>query len=96
VVRKLAVVIASLLFATVVGLELGAANAYAAAGKKVDCDKVMSELGAGKKAKDAAADLKISTSSVYRCKKKAAQAAKATAAKSGAMAAPASAASPAK
>jgi hypothetical protein len=37
---------------------------------KVDCSQVMSELNGGKKAKDVAGDMKISTSSVYRCKKK--------------------------
>jgi len=43
---------------------------------KVDCIKVMSEVAAGKKTRDIALDLKISTSSVYRCKKKAATASK--------------------
>ncbi|HKV56208.1 MAG TPA: hypothetical protein VJN94_16365 [Candidatus Binataceae bacterium] len=38
---------------------------------KVDCTKVMSEVNSGKKTKAIADDLKISTSSVYRCKKKA-------------------------
>jgi hypothetical protein len=37
---------------------------------KIDCGQVMSELNGGKKAKDVAGDMKISTSSVYRCKKK--------------------------
>jgi hypothetical protein len=69
VIRKITLGIASLAFALVVGCELGSANAYAAA-KKVDCGKVTSELGSGKKAKDVAKDLSISTSSVYRCKKK--------------------------
>ena len=84
-VRKLALGMTGLLFAVVVGFELGSANAYAAA-KKVDCEKVMSELNSGKKAKDVATDLKISTSSVYRCKKKAA-AAKTAGAKGGSPAA---------
>lgn len=52
---------------------IGPPIAYA---NKVDCGKVMSEVAAGKKAKDIASDLKISTSSVYRCKKKAKSAAK--------------------
>jgi hypothetical protein len=69
VIRKITLGFASLAFALVVGCELGSANAYAAA-KKVDCGKVTSELGSGKKAKDVAKDLSISTSSVYRCKKK--------------------------
>lgn len=37
---------------------------------KVDCTKVMSEVSAGKKTGEIAKDLNISTSSVYRCKKK--------------------------
>jgi hypothetical protein len=73
VIRKLVLGIASLAFVLVVGCEFGSANAYAAA-KKVDCGKVTSELGSGKKAKDVAKDLSISTSSVYRCKKKTAAA----------------------
>jgi len=50
-------------------LQVGATSAFA---NKVDCTKVMSEVAAGKKTKDIAKDLSISTSSVYRCKKKAA------------------------
>lgn len=50
--------------------------AYAAT--KVNCDAVMNELNAGKKAKEVAKDLSISTSSVYRCKKHAKEAAKAS------------------
>jgi hypothetical protein len=63
----------------VVGFEVGLVKAYAA---KVDCGKVMSELNSGKKAKDVATDLSISTSSVYRCKKKAAAATKTAGGKS--------------
>ncbi|HEX4210825.1 MAG TPA: hypothetical protein VHY56_10555 [Candidatus Binataceae bacterium] len=48
-------------------------NSYA---NKVDCGKVMSEVTAGKKTNDIASDLKISTSSVYRCKKRAKDTAK--------------------
>ena len=44
---------------------------------KVDCDAVMNELNSGKKAKEVATDLNISTSSVYRCKRHAKEAAKA-------------------
>ena len=77
VIRKAALAIGVILLALVFGFEVSAGKAYAAA-KKVDCDKVMSELGSGKKAKDVAKDLSISTSSVYRCKKKAAAAAKGT------------------
>ena len=45
---------------------------------KVDCDAVMNELNSGKKAKEVATDLSISTSSVYRCKRHAKAAAKAS------------------
>ena len=64
-------------------------NAPSAFANKVDCVKVMSEVGAGKKAKDIAKDLNISKSSVYSCKSKA------KAAGSGTKASPAAAASPA-
>jgi len=37
---------------------------------KIDCGQVMSELGSGKKPKEVAESMKISTSSVYRCRKK--------------------------
>ncbi len=46
-------------------------NALAARGVKVDCVKVMQELDAGKKPKEVAADMKISTSSVYKCRRRA-------------------------
>jgi DNA-binding NarL/FixJ family response regulator len=45
---------------------------------KVDCDAVMNEVNSGKHAKDIAKDLNISTSSVYRCKRHAKNAAKAS------------------
>jgi transposase len=54
----------------VAGAGLGVAP-RAAYANKVDCDKVMAEKAAGKKTKEIASDLKISTSSVYRCKEKA-------------------------
>lgn len=81
-----------------VGLSFTPTSAWATAGKRVECDKVMSEVAAGKKTKDIAADLKISTSSVYKCKKKAAAATTASASKKGAaagMSSPAAAVSPA-
>src|ERR1700690_94308 len=57
-----------------VGIALGVVvslpSARAAAKTKVDCDAVMKEVNGGKKAKEIAKDLTISTSSVYRCKKK--------------------------
>ena len=97
-IRKLALGIAGLSLVGAFGVGFNPTSAWATAGKKVDCDKVMSEVGAGKKTKDIAADLKISTSSVYRCKKKAAVAASASASKKvggTAMSLPAAATSPA-
>ena len=83
-IRKLTLGIAGLSLVGAIGIGFNPTSAWATAGKKVDCDKVMSEVGAGKKTKDIAADLKISTSSVYKCKKKAATAASASASKKGA------------
>ena len=71
--RKVLVGICSIVFVLVLGVGFTAARAWAA---KVDCTKVMSELNSGKKAKDVAQDLKISTSSVYRCRRKAGTSAK--------------------
>lgn len=87
----------------VLGAALIFAGAYAPAfaATKVDCDAVMSALNSGKKAKEVAKDMSISTSSVYRCKKHAKEAAKAeskaiTAANKGKpVASPAAMASPA-
>jgi hypothetical protein len=71
VIRKLAFGLAILSLMVVATVGFNPAKAWATPGKKVDCDKVMSEIGAGKKTKDISKDLSISTSSVYRCKKKA-------------------------
>jgi hypothetical protein len=70
--KKFALVVAS---ATLITVAFAGRPAFAAA--KVDCDAVMSEVNSGKQAKDIASDLSISTSSVYRCKRHAAAAAKA-------------------
>ena len=72
-IRRTIPLLASLALITALSLSLTPRSAYA---NKVDCGKVMSEVAAGKKTKDIAADLKISTSSVYRCKKKSAAASK--------------------
>jgi hypothetical protein len=72
--KKIALAAASAMLATTVAFAVNARPAYAA---KVDCDAVMSEVGAGKHAKEIAKDLNISTSSVYRCKRHAKEAAKA-------------------
>jgi hypothetical protein len=71
-VRKIVPGIAGVAFMVTLGIGLKPVIALAA---KVDCSKVMSELDSGKKAADVADDLKISTSSVYRCRRKARRAA---------------------
>jgi hypothetical protein len=71
--KKIALAMASAMIVTT--LAFAARPAFAAA--KVDCDAVMNELNSGKKAKEVATDLSISTSSVYRCKRHAKAAAKA-------------------
>jgi len=73
-VKKFALVAASAMLATTVAFATNARPAFA---NKVDCDAVMNEVNSGKHNKDIAADLKISTSSVARCKRKAKEAAKA-------------------
>src|ERR1700685_4257081 len=65
--KKFALVAASAMLMTTVAFGTSARTAYAA--PKVDCDAVMNEVTAGKKAKEIATDLNISTSSVYRCKR---------------------------
>ena len=73
VMKKFALVAASAMLVTTVAF--AARPAFAAT--KVDCDAVMNEVNSGKKAKEIATDLSISTSSVYRCKRHAKAAAKA-------------------
>ena len=73
-IKKFALAAASAMLVTTVAF--AAQPAYAAT--KVDCDAVMNELNSGKKAKEVATDLSISTSSVYRCKRHAKAAAKAS------------------
>jgi hypothetical protein len=90
--KRFSLVIALLVLTVAAALSLRPGSAWATAGTRVDCGKVMAEVQAGKKTKVIAADLSISTSSVYKCKKKAkATAAADTAGKGGApstMAAP--------
>ena len=86
--------------AGLMGMTIGVAISIPAYAAKVDCDAVMSEINSGKTTKAVAADLKISASSVYKCKKKAKAAAKAAgegapAASPAAEASPAAAAPPA-
>jgi FixJ family two-component response regulator len=75
VMKKLALAAAAAMLMTTVTFATSARPAYAAT--KVDCDAVMNEINSGKKAKEVATDLSISTSSVYRCKRHAKAAAKA-------------------
>jgi hypothetical protein len=72
-VRKIVPAIAGATFVLTFGIGFKPVTAQAA---KVDCSKVMSEMNAGKKAADVAHDFKISTSSVYRCRRKERAAAK--------------------
>src|SRR6202049_4393283 len=71
--KKFALAAASAMLLTTIAF----AARPAFASTKVDCDAVMNELNSGKKAKEVATDLNISTSSVYRCKRHAKEAAKA-------------------
>jgi len=73
--KKLALAAASAMLVTTVSIATSPRTVFAS---KVDCDAVMGEVNSGKHAKDIAADLKISTSSVYRCKRHAKAAAKAS------------------
>jgi len=73
--RKFTLAAASAMVVMTVAFAAGARPAYAT---KVDCDAVMNEVGSGKHAKEIAKDLNISTSSVYKCKRHAKEAAKAS------------------
>jgi len=90
VIKKVVAVATTLALATVMSFAVSIPKAHAAG--KVDCDKVMEELGAGKKPKEVAKDLSISTSSVRKCKRKAGKMMKASPA---AMESPAAAPMPA-
>ena len=59
---------ATFVVAAALSLQVGLSSAYAAA-HKVDCTQVMSELSSGKKVSEVAKEMKISRSSVYRCRK---------------------------
>jgi transposase len=72
--RKLLLVM-SIAMAIALSLQFGVSNARAAR-KRVNCAKVMEELGAGKKVAVVAKDQKISPSSVYRCRRRAKEEAK--------------------
>src|ERR1035438_3913250 len=72
--KKFALAMASAMLVTTVAFAARAAFATT----KVDCDAVMNEVNSGKKAKEIATDLSISTSSVYRCTRHAKEASKAS------------------
>jgi hypothetical protein len=103
--KKIGIAAASLMLGLALALSAGMPSAWAKG--KVDCEAVMTQLNSGKTVKEVAADLKISRSSVYRCRKHAKEAAKAgtkshkmtskteSAKAAGAGASPAAAASPA-
>jgi hypothetical protein len=95
--RKKLALFASFAAAGALSFQFGLTCAYAAS-HKIDCAQVMTELQAGKKVGEVATDMKISKSSVYRCRKKAKQesaAAMGSMNKGGAMASPEAMASPA-
>jgi hypothetical protein len=66
-----------LVFAGAALLALVTAASPVAEAGKVDCAKVMASLDGGKKPKEVAREMEISVSSVYRCRKKAAEQAQA-------------------
>jgi hypothetical protein len=72
-IKKSAVVATSAMLVATIVFGASAHSIYAA-----DCNAVMSELYSGKHPKEVAKDLSISTSSVYRCKRHAQAAGKAT------------------
>ena len=75
-IKKSAIVAASaMLVATMI---FGASGYPTYAADEVDCNAVMNELHSGKHTKEVAKDLSISTSSVYRCKRHAQAASKAS------------------
>jgi hypothetical protein len=70
--KKKLTLVASFAVATALSLQFGLSLANAA--NKIDCAQVMTELQSGKKPAAVAKDMKISKSSVYRCRKAAAKA----------------------
>lgn len=68
--KKLATLGACLAMVSAMALGVGVPDSYATPGVKVDCTQVMKELNGGKKPKEVAADMKISVSSVYRCRRR--------------------------
>ena len=70
--KKTSSLVASLAVTTALSLQFGLPTLYAA--NKIDCAQVMTELQSGKKTAAVAKDMKISKSSVSRCRKAAAKA----------------------
>ncbi len=69
--KRLAKIGACLAIGSVMALGVAVPGARAARGVKTDCTKVMQELDAGKKPKEVAADMKVSVSTVYKCRRRA-------------------------
>ncbi|MBF6567568.1 MAG: hypothetical protein IVW54_01680 [Candidatus Binataceae bacterium] len=69
--KKTITTIACLALGSVMSLGIAIPNAHAARGVKVDCAQVMQDLNAGKKPRAIATEMKISTSSVYKCRRRA-------------------------
>ena len=69
--KRLTILGACLAFSAVMAIGVSVPCARAARGVKTDCTKVMDELNAGKKPKEVAADMKISVSTVYKCRRRA-------------------------
>jgi transposase len=86
--KKKFALVALFAVAAALSLQFGLSSVYAA--NKVDCAQVMTELQGGKKVAEVAKDMKISRSSVYRCRRAAKKEAKAAAG----MVSPAAMASP--
>jgi hypothetical protein len=69
--KKTITTIACLALGSVMSFGIAIPNAHAARGVKVDCAQVMQDLNAGKKPRAIATEMKISTSSVYKCRRRA-------------------------
>jgi hypothetical protein len=69
--KRLAKMGACLVIGSMMVFGFSVPNARAARGVKTDCTKVIQELDSGKKPKEVAADMKISVSTVYKCRRRA-------------------------
>ena len=69
--KRVTILGACLAISSIMAFGMFAPSALAARGVKTDCTKVMEELNSGKKPKEVAADMKISVSTVYKCRRRA-------------------------